>query len=326
MVAAASLICALSQGCTTSGSNPAPVDTTTHVAEAPQTARPQFNPDTAMRYLKRQVDFGPRVPGTAAHKACADWLAETLRGMGAKVDDAVRTAPDPAGGTDIPVRNIFARFNPQEPRRVILMAHYDTRPWADNDPVEANRARPIDGANDGASGVAVALELARLFSLSQPSVGIDVLLTDCEDGGNEGDDNSWCIGATLWAERAHTLYTQAPLYAVLLDMVGGKDATFGREYYSDMYASFLNDRIQAIAASGPFASRFVNEVTGGVNDDHLPLLRIGIPAVDIIELGHPATGAFNPTWHTMADNMSNIDPETVRAVGTVIAQTIYDEK
>lgn len=276
-----------------------------------------------MAYLKRQVDFGPRVPVSEAHRLCADWLASKLRAMGAKVDDATMHTRHPVTGADIAVRNIFAQFNPEASRRVLLLAHYDTRPWADEDSDPANHNSPIDGSNDGASGVAVALEIARLNDHLPAGSGLDILLTDVEDSGSYGNDESWCLGSNLWAQQLPYAPANLPRYAVLLDMVGGADAVFRREYFSELYAPQINDLVWNAARTSGHSDRFINEAGGAVNDDHLPLIRAGIPTVDIIETRN---GGFNPTWHTVSDNFENIDPATLSAVGDVITHLIYNVK
>lgn len=281
-----------------------------------------FAADSAMAFIKKQVDFGPRVPGTGPHDECADWLAATLRSFGGRVTDDAVTVSHPVTGKPIAVRNIFAQFNPEAQDRILLLAHYDTRPWADEDPAESNRSVPIDGANDGASGVAVVLEVARHAASLDPSRGLDILFVDQEDSGASGDDESWCIGSAYWAKNL-PYRDVAPKFAVLLDMVGGRDAVFPWEYFSRMYAPTVCEAVWEAARKAGQSSRFPERVGGAINDDHLPLLRAGIPAIDIIET---TQSGFNPTWHTLNDNFENIDPATVKAVGDVMMQLIYSEK
>lgn len=280
-----------------------------------------FDADTAMRYLEKQVGFGPRVPGTEAHARCADWLAESLRQMGANVTDNTVSTPHPVDRErNIDIRNIFASFNPAAQNRVIVLAHYDTRPWADEDPDAANHNKPIDGANDGASGVAVALEIARHAASLPNGKGLDILFVDQEDSGNSGDDASWCIGSDFWARNLPYTPSSLPRFGILLDMVGGKDATFMREYFSQTYAPAINDMVWKTAASLGYGDTFVNRQGGAINDDHISLLRAGIPTVDIIDT---RPDGFAPTWHTLQDNIENIDPQTLGIVGDVITEIIY---
>lgn len=283
-----------------------------------------FNTDSAMAYLQRQVDFGPRVPGSDAHRRCADWIALTLRDMGYTVTDNTESVTHPVSGNKVSVRNIYAQSNPDATDRIVLLAHYDTRPWADHDADPSKHNTPIDGANDGASGVAVALEVARNISGLAPDKGVDILIVDLEDSGTYNDDESWCIGSRHWAEHLPYKPGQQPRFAVLLDMVGGKDAVFYREYFSEAYASAINDLVWQTAKGAGHGDRFIDKVGGAINDDHLSLLRAGIPAIDIIEM-NVANGGFNPTWHTTDDNIDNIDPATINAVGHVITKLISSQ-
>ncbi len=313
--------CSRGRASKTEGIAVAPANTSVTPVEM---ERVDFNTDSAMQYLRRQVEFGPRVPGTPAHRQCADWLAATLRSMGATVTDGTAQTRHPSTGKPVDIRNIFAQFNPAATDRIIVVAHYDTRPWADEDPDEANHSKPIDGANDGASGVAVALELARLNSALPADRGLDILLVDHEDSGTHNDDDSWCVGSAYWAKNSPYTEANRPRFGILLDMVGGRDAVFMREYFSESYASGVNDLVWSTAASTGHGDRFINRQGGAINDDHLSLLRAGIPTVDIIEMRVDGnSGGFNPTWHTIADNLDNIDPATIGAVGDVMTNIIY---
>lgn len=279
--------------------------------------------------IKAQTDFGPRVPGSEASRQCAAWLQARLQELGAEdveVQEAVVTAYD---GTSLPIRNITARINPDAKKRILLLSHWDSRPWADHDPDPANRRRPIDGANDGASGVGVILELVRLMGQQKPAAGVDILLVDAEDYGPHAEasgdsDDAWALGTQYWAGHP-TLPVADIRYGVLLDMVGGKDAIFPREYFSEYYAREINDKVWRAAARCGEASRFVDVTGGAITDDHIYLNRIGIPTVDIIESSNPRTGSFNPTWHTLADNIDNIDTATLGSVGKVLVKLIYSE-
>lgn len=284
---------------------------------------PTFQQDSAVAYVATQVAFGPRAPRTKAHDACGRWLASELRRHGADTVIEQRANLKDFG----PICNIMGRFNLAAGRRILLLAHWDTRPVADADPDPGNHDKPIDGANDGASGVGVLLEAARLMGSQMPATGVDILLVDAEDSGTEGDDESWARGTRYWVENMpYGRSEPMPEYAVLLDMVGGRNAVFPIEQFSQAYAPRTVAKVWQTAASNGLGDRFVNRTGGGVNDDHVPLLKAGIPAIDIIETDHPATGSFNPTWHTMADNMENIDPATLGAVGKLITLLIYSEQ
>lgn len=299
------------------------------VAENKVVAEPQFNTDSAMLFLKAQTDFGPRVPGTRAHSDCGDYLVSTLRRLGADTVMEQRVDVEAWNGDILPLRNIVARFNSRPGvKPVLLLAHWDSRPWADAEKNEADVSKPIDGANDGASGIAVLLEIARQASLNGTLMPVDILFVDGEDyGSHEPDDNgdSWCLGTQAWLESRPYEGEASPRYAILLDMVGGRDARFHKEYISSRLAPGIVDMVWNTAARLGMSDRFVNEPGGAVTDDHLFLNRAGIQAIDIIENKNDATGSFNPTWHTLDDNFENIDKVTLGYVGRLVSYlTIKD--
>lgn len=300
------------------------------VAEARQQpvmeTQAEFSADSAYLHIQNQLGFGPRIPATEPHAACVRYIIDRFEAYGADTVMTQRTVTDNYRGGTVPVVNILARYNSDAPRRILLLAHYDTRPQADEDPVEANRTRPVPGANDGASGVAVLLEIARLLGQEHPDVGVDLLMVDAEDGGNNSDERSWCIGTQAWIASEPYRSTTVPDYAVLLDMVGAEGARFRREMVSDRFARHVNDRVWAVAQASGFGDIFVNERGGAVTDDHLFLNRAGLPTVDIIDADHPATGAFPPNWHTVADDISGISTATLKAVGQTVTNLIYSEK
>lgn len=273
-----------------------------------------FSADSAFSYAARQVAFGPRVPGTKAHSDCADWLMEKLKSTGADVSEQTASLTT-FDGVKIPMRNIFARFNPQADNRILLLAHWDCRPWADNDPDPAKHKLPVDGANDGASGTAVLLELARVVAADSIPVGVDILLCDAEDWGTENDDDSWAMGARHFAQNP-PVAGYAPDVAILVDMVGAQGATFMREYFSQQANPELADRIWAIGHSLGYADMFPNRIGSAVNDDHVEFIKAGIPAIDIID--YREGEGFFPGWHTASDNMDAISPSTLGAVGRVL--------
>ncbi len=292
-------------------------------------AKPSFCADSAYAFVAQQCAFGPRVPGSPASKQCAQWLLRKLAQYGASDVTAQQTQLSAYDGTILDATNISARFNPQAQERVLLMAHWDSRPWADQDSDPASRYKPIDGANDGASGVGVILEVARQISLKQPRLGVDVLLVDAEDYGphadherSEEDADAWALGAQHWVANPTFPLTDIK-YGVLLDMVGGKDAKFYREYHSEYAAKAINDRVWSAARKAGEADRFIDGIGGAVVDDHVYLLMAGVPVIDIIDAAHPQTGSFPPTWHTSQDNMENIDRATLQAVGNTMLQLIY---
>ncbi|MDE5726845.1 MAG: M28 family peptidase [Duncaniella sp.] len=291
-----------------------------------------FDADSAYAYMERQVAFGPRVAGTAAGRRCAGYLASELARHGADTVIVQEGTVVPFTGTPIGIQNIMGRFNPGAPDRILLVAHYDTRPWADADDTEEYRALPIDGANDGASGVGVLLEVARAIGREPEAlpVGVDILFVDAEDYGQasgfSSHEESWALGTQYWT--AHMPYAPdgLPRYAVLLDMVGGMDAKFHREYFSNQSAPQIVDKVWGVASRSGYGERFLNVDGGAVIDDHVFINRAGIPAIDIIETKNDVTKSFNPTWHTMNDNMDHIDKTTLKAVGQTVLNTLTAEK
>ncbi len=291
-----------------------------------------FDADSAFAYVAAQTAFGPRVPNSEAHERCGEWLSGKLKELGAAnvtVDSCVLTAYD---GTRLNTRNISAQINPSANKRILLLAHWDSRPWADQEKDASLRRKPIDGANDGASGVGVILEIVRNLTANTPKVGVDVLFVDSEDYGRHsddtslsGDEDSWALGSKYWAQNP-TVDLSKVRYAVLLDMVGGKNAVFPREYFSENIAKPVNDKVWSVAARSGYGDRFVERVGTPVIDDHISLAQVGVPAIDIIENANPSTGSFNPTWHTLDDNIDNIDKESLRAVGQTLVNLIVSEK
>lgn len=273
-----------------------------------------FSADSAYSYVARQVEFGPRVPGTDAHRRCGNWLTDKLRSFGAEISEqtATLTAFD---GTNIPMRNIFARFNPDKDNRILLLAHWDCRPWADHDPDPEKRSIPVDGANDGASGTGVLLELARILASDESAPGVDILLCDAEDWGEESNDQSWALGARYFAENL-PVKGYMPSAAILLDMVGAHDATFMREYFSQLANPALADEIWSIGKRLGHDDMFVNRMGSAVNDDHVELIKAGIPTIDIID--YREGSGFYDGWHTTSDTMESISKETLGAVGSVL--------
>lgn len=283
-------------------------------------AVPDFNSDSAYAFVKKQVEFGPRVPNTPAHDEAARWIFSKLTGYAAEVHQQAFDIPA-FDGSILHARNIFARFNSDiKEHRLLLIAHYDTRPWADNDPDPAKRRLPGDGANDGASGVAVLLETARNLAANNPQRGIDLLFTDAEDYGSNNYEDSWALGAEYFARSMRENGWQ-PENAVLLDMVGGKDAIFPYEYFSRQAAPELDRAFRNAATNAGYSHLFPDFPGGAVTDDHLAFIKEGVPAIDIIEYD-PESG-FNTTWHTHADNLDNISRETLKGVGQALLNFIY---
>jgi hypothetical protein len=316
------------------GSGSAKADNSADDAAAAVQA-PTFNADSAYACVKAQTDMGPRTPQSAAHAQCQAWMVAKLRAAGADTVIEQRATVTDYYGKKLPINNIFAQYNRAAKKRILLLAHYDTRPWADEDADASKHSTPIDGANDGASGVGVLIEIARtLGSNNMPAVGVDILMVDAEDSGISAPDDasddeqakaelSWCLGTQYFVQHMPYNAANAPSQAILLDMVGGKDAVFKHEYFSYQAARSVAQKVWQTAADAGYASRFVDTIGGAVTDDHLHIIGAGIPAIDIIEIGHPQTGTFNPTWHTTADTIDNIDANTLMAVGQTLINYIY---
>lgn len=288
---------------------------------------PVFNADSAYAYVAAQVAFGPRVPNTEAHQACAAYLAAELERHGAKlyVQEAVLTAYN---GDRLQAKNIIGAFHPDKTRRVLLFAHWDTRPYADHDPDKANHQTPIDGADDGASGVGVLLEIARRIGEKAPEVGVDIIFFDAEDYGTpefirEYKPDTWCLGSQFWAKNPHVPNYKAD-YGILLDMVGHKDAVFYKEGASVSHAAPIVERIWNTARNLGYGRYFINMRGAEITDDHQYVI-IGrrIPCVDIIHLNPDRANGFGSHWHTINDTMENIDKSVLKVVGQTVLAVIY---
>lgn len=280
-----------------------------------------FNADSAYNYLAKQVAFGPRVPNTASHREAGDWIAARMKGFGANVVEQ-KAELKAFDGTVLDARNIFAQINPELKDRILLLAHWDCRPWADQDSDPQNHSIPVDGANDGASGVAILLEIARQMSVNPINKGVDFLFVDAEDWGAEGDDESWALGTKYFVNNL-PVKGYSPRYAILLDMVGGEGATFCREYFSERSAPQVSEELWQTASQLGYGEMFLNRMGTAVLDDHVELIKAGIPAIDIIEYHPGAESGFNPRWHTTSDNLDGISKTTLNAVGTTLIRHLY---
>lgn len=320
------ICCSCSKSANQNGDNSANSQATS--ASATRALQPQFCADSAMLYVKQQLDFGPRVPGTEAQQLCGTWLENELTRHGAKID-VQRTEATAYNGTKLPVINIVGSYNPEAKMRVLLMSHWDSRHVADNDPDPSKRNQPVEGANDGASGVGVLLELARLANEKLPQVGIDIFLTDVEDYGapddwkGSHDEKWWGMGTQLWCKKMQQ-EGYRPQYGILLDMVGAPDATFYREYYSERYASIYVDQIWRTAADLGYSNIFINQRGGGITDDHVFVNQIlGLPTVDIIDTRMEGNGTFYPYWHTTGDTYDKLSAETIQKVGNLLVKLLW---
>jgi len=285
---------------------------------------PYFDGSRAFELLEKQVALGPRFPGSPGHAALVSLLTGYLepRAHELKIQPTSQNHPYEAG--PLPIINILARFNPQARKHVLLLAHDDPRAIADQDPDPGNRSKPILGANDGASGVAVLLMLADIFAGEAPPIGVDLLLVDAEDQGRSGDLDNFCLGIKAFLPEMNELLGGVrPQYAVLVDMVGDAELTLPMEYHSWRDARQLVRRIWNLAQELGY-DQFRFEMGPAVYDDHVPLLEAGIPAVDIIDFDYPNTE--KNYWHTLEDTPDKCSAESLEAVGTVLTTLIYSER
>lgn len=285
---------------------------------------PSFNSDSAFAFVKAQVDFGPRVPGTGAHAKCAEYLAAKLKSYGWEVQTQTANITTYDKKT-FALKNIIGTYRPEIATRILLLSHWDTRHIADAD--TANRDKPFDGADDGASGVGILLEIARQLSISKPDVGIDILFDDLEDYGNQNapGEDTWCLGSQYWSKNPHKPGYVAQ-YGILLDMVGAKGATFPREGNSVEYAPYVVKKIWNKAAHLGYSNYFIFEDGPAITDDNYYVITgANIPCVDIINM-NPQTGRFGSYHHTHRDNMSIIDRNTLKAVGQTVLEVVWEEQ
>lgn len=300
--------------------------------EAVALVGPTFNADSAYAYCEQQCLFGPRTMNSEAHDKCAQWIVNKFKQFGCEV---TTQNADLKGwdGTLLKSQNIIARTKPEVTTRLLVCAHYDSRPWADNDPDSTNWRKPVMAANDGASGVAVMLELARLMQNdSTVNVGVDFVCFDAEDYGvpqwssAPDSQDSWALGAQYWAEHQPQGYEAR--YGVLLDMVGGEGAKFYQESVSKQYAAEIVNKVWRTASQIGYGSYFPMQEGGMITDDHVPVNeKAGIACIDIIPF-YPdcQQSSFGPTWHTINDTMEHIDRATLKAVGQTMVQILYSEK
>lgn len=328
--------------------------------EKVEPAGPAFSADSAYAFIQAQCNFGYRDMNSAAHDRCGDWIEARFRQYGCQVK-AQHADLKGYDGTILRSRNIIASFNPKATTRILLCAHWDSRPWADNDPDSLNWRKPVLAANDGASGVAVMLEIARLLSSGRSAVpayskdgaatsaaapqatpeagkwgetlpfGVDFVCFDAEDWGTPqwadvaDDAASWALGAQYWAQNAAGYEAR---YGILLDMVGGQGAKFYQEGMSKRYAPEIVKKVWRAARKAGYGSYFPRSEGGYITDDHVPVNEIArIPTIDIIPY-YPncPQSSFGPTWHTLADDMEHIDKNTLKAVGQTVIQVLFTEE
>ncbi len=306
-----------------------PITTVEPVVAQAVIEKPNFDADSAYLYVKKQVDFGPRYPNNEAHGKCANYLENKLKSFGLNATTQIGKAVT-FNKKSITIKNIIGEYNPEAQKRILLFAHWDTRPFADQD--SKNMTKPILGANDGGSGVGVLLEVARQLSINKPNIGVDIIFFDAEDYGqpsgiinDEYSSNTWCLGSQYWAKTPHKENYKAE-YGILLDMVGAANSHFLQEAYSNQYAPLILQKVWSNAQKLGYNNYFLNQQTGHLIDDHKFVNEIAnIPSIDIIHYENNR-GSFHPTWHTHNDNMDVIDKNSLNAVGKVLLYTIYQEK
>lgn len=283
----------------------------------------KFSADSAYNHILAQCQFGARVPGSEAHRKCGDWIVAQFRSLGLEIEEQLAPITMWDGKT-FTCRNIIAKTQGGDKNLspFVICAHWDSRPWADEDPDVSKRQEPVMAANDGASGVAVMLEVARLLPQLQSQRPVHFVCFDLEDYGKSEYANSFARGAEYWAMQCNTIYEGG----LLLDMVGGKDARFCREGFSLRYASNLVARTWAAAKTAGAGKFFPDENGGVIDDDHKPMNEIaGIPTIDIIPYYQMAgVPSFGPTWHTTHDTPENISRETLGAVGQTLLQFLSE--
>ena len=275
---------------------------------------PPFDGDHAYEYLIKQCDLGPRVPGTESHAACLRFLTDELRRFGGRVFHQEFTEQPTGFAAPVKMTNIIASFAVDKTSRVLLCAHWDSRPWADADPDSSNRHKAVTGANDGASGVAILLEIARNISLSAPAYGVDIILFDGEDVGRPGTEDSYARGAQFFARNKNENFR--PRFGILLDMVGDSDLRIYQEANSLRQAGQVVRKVWQRAADLGLSS-FKDSPKYEVNDDHVYLLQAGIPCIDLIDFD------YEP-WHTVKDTPDKCSAESLTEVGTLLLSLIYD--
>jgi len=285
---------------------------------------PSFNADSAYQFVEKQISFGPRNPNSEGHEATKNYLLKKLKKYAGDQRVFAQDFTHVGYNSDtLELTNIIAAFNTESSDRIMLCAHWDTRPRADKDSVRKDQ--PIPGADDGASGVAVLLEVARLLSNELPNVGVDIILFDGEDYGKEGDTDQYFLGSRYWAENP-PVPGYRPRFGILLDIVGGDGAKFPKELNSMKFAPALVNEIWTIGEEKGFEEFFIDREGAAISDDHVIINReLGLPIINVIRHDPDAEELkFAPYWHTHRDNMDIISKETINAVGTVITELIYN--
>ncbi len=294
---------------------------------------PVFNADSAYSYVKKQVDFGPRVPASKAWSSCANWFLSQIKNKNVTLHEQKAVVKNHSN-VSLPVHNIMAQYNPTATKRILIASHWDSRAIADQDTKQ--QKEPILGADDGASGVGIMLEMMRLLDANNNlKIGVDFLFIDTEDVGPADYEatqlsdiermNAWCLGSQYWAtNKIPSKYNAS--FGVLLDMVGGEGNTFTMEGTSTMFAASAMKKVWDAGNRLGYSSYYLYDKTPAVTDDHLFINQIArIPTIDIINHQINQEPSFGKCWHTHCDDMSRISKSTLKAVGQTLMQVVYDE-
>jgi Zn-dependent M28 family amino/carboxypeptidase len=279
----------------------------------------EFNADSAMSYIKQQLAFGPRVPGTEPARKTGDWIVAHLHRTADTVLEQ-RWTHTLANGKPLPMRNIFARFKPNAKERILYITHWDTRPVADmeSDPVKAGM--PIPGANDGASGVALLLAVSDALKKAPPGVGVDLLFVDGEDWGTFTPDVDVLIGATYFAQHLPSA-DYRPLFGVLWDMIGDADLNIYQEVNSAQAAPEVVQKVWGLAKDMGYEKYFIPEAKEPITDDHVPLIKAGLRVIDVIDIDYgprDASGVVTTSYHhTLDDTIDKVSAKSMKIVGDV---------
>jgi len=288
---------------------------------------PRFERDSAFKYVSQQLAFGPRIPNSEAHLACQSYLASSLKKFGAEVTEQ-KFISKSFDGKSLNGNNIIGRFNTSAQRRILLGAHWDSRPFTDSPVTVGDKNQPVPGADDGASGVGVLLEIARQLQINPVDFGVDIVFFDLEDYGdsNGGASETWCLGSQYFSKNLIYQANEKPEYGILLDMVGASGARFAKEEISVQYAGNVVDKVWNLAQAMGYGNYFVNDRVGAITDDHYFVNSIAqIPMIDIINRPVDTQTGFVAHWHTPEDTLDKIDRNTLRAVGQLILAIIYRE-
>ena len=329
-IAFATLLCANLSGCfSQSGNEKSDIEKKTST-EQQDTSKykivPYFDPDSAYQFIAMQCAYGPRVPNLKQHDECGNALQKALEKYGLTTEKQEFKAKA-FDGTTLNGTNIIGRFHAERTNRIVLFSHWDSRPFSDKEKDEANRKKPVMGANDGASGVGVLLELARQTQRVDPGIGVDIVFLDLEDYGapewaNFDGNDDWCLGSQYWSLHHNYTSENRPRMGILLDMVGGENPTFLIDVVSSMFANSRAERFWKNAYELGYSSTFVSGTGGEILDDHYYVNNIAqIPTFDIIDY-RPGQG-FPESWHTQHDDMAHISKKTLGIVGKVLTRFVY---